>query len=164
MDFITTLRFIHIFLAIFWVGTTFFLTLFLEPTIERAGQAGGQVMQTLITSTRFSPTIALSGWGTILAGLLLFWRLHGFDVAEMFGPHLPLTLGATAGILSGFVGTFMQGRSAGKLKMLAQEMAAQGGPPTPEQMATVHRLQATVSKGSRISAVLMVIAVIGMVV
>ena len=163
MALITALRFTHIFLAIFWVGTTFFLTLFLEPALQRAGQAGGQVMQKLITTTRFPLVIALSGWLTILAGLLMYWQMYGFDVATMFGAKLPLTLGASAGILSGIVGTLMQGRSVGKLKALAGEIAAQGGPPTPEQTATMQQLQAVVRKGGRITAILMVIAVIGMI-
>ena len=164
MDLITALRFIHIFLAIFWVGTTFFLTLFLDPALQRAGQAGGQVMQNLITTTRFPLVIALSGWLTILAGLLMYWQMYGFDVAVMFGTRLPLTLGASAGILSGIVGTLMQGRSVGKLKALTGEIAAHGGPPTPEQTATIQQLRATVRQGGRITAILMVIAILGMVV
>ncbi len=162
--FITVLRLMHILLAIFWVGTTLFMTLFLEPAIQRAGEAGGQVMQRLITSTRFPLVIALSGWLTILIGLVMYWQLYGFSTTVMFGPKLALTLGAFAGLLSGIVGTTMQGRSVAQIKAILAQIAAQGSPPTSGQLAAMQKLQETVRMGGRITAFLMMLAVIGMVV
>ena len=49
------LRFVHIFSAIFWVGTTLFLVLFLEPTVRSLGPDGGKFMQRLLGGTRFQP-------------------------------------------------------------------------------------------------------------
>ena len=159
----TILRFIHIFSAIYWVGTTLFMVLFLEPTIRALGPDGGKFMQRLIGGTRFSLSMSLSGLLTILAGLLLFGSATGgWSTTLMFGARLPLTVGAVAGIAAGIAGGAVQDRASGQLLKLGQDIARQGGPPTPEQAAEMARLQATIRQGSYWSAVLMVVAVIGM--
>ena len=89
--------------------------------------------------------------------------MHGFDLAILFGPRLPLALGALAGILAFFTGSYFQGRSVKQLVALGATIATQNGPPTPEQMAKMQQHQARIALGTRITAVLMVLAVIGMV-
>lgn len=163
MDFVTILRFIHIVSAIFWVGTTLFMLFFLEPVMKRTGQAGSQVMHTLIATTRFPQVIALSGIVTVLVGLVLYWHIYGFDIATMFDYKLPLTLGALAGILATFTGSYFQGRSGKALVTLGAAVAGQSSPPTPEQIAQMQHHQNRIVLGTRVSAVLMVLAVIGMV-
>lgn len=161
---ISLLHLVHIFSAIFWVGTTLFMVAFLEPAIHAAGAAGGQVMQKLLSDTRFSLIIALSGLLTVLSGLLLYWQEVGFETAVMFTARLPLTLGAIAGIAAAFVGSGVQGRASGQLAEFGEQIAAQNGPPTADQQSQLAALQATIRRGSRWSAVLMVLAVIGMVI
>lgn len=162
--YLSIIRFIHIFAAIFWMGTTLFIVAFMEPTIQALGPDGSKFMQKLLGGTRFSLAIAAAAWTTVIAGMLLYWPFTGFTPAVMFGARLPLTIGAVAGILAGFVGAGMQGRASGQLTVLGKKMAAQDGPPSPEQLARVGALQATIQRGSRLSAFLMVIAVIGMVI
>lgn len=157
------LRFVHIFAAIFWVGTTLFMVLFLEPTLRKLGPEGSKFMPTMLGSTRFSLAIAGSGWLTVVAGLLMFGAYtNNWSMAVIFGSRLPLTLGAVAGIGAGVVGTMVQGRSSGKLMALGGQIAAQQGPPQPPQLAEMQRLQGLIRQGSVWSAVLMVAAVIGM--
>lgn len=158
----TLLRFIHILSAIFWVGTTLFMVFFVEPTVRALGPDGGKFMQGLMGGTRFSLAMAVSGWLTILAGLLLYGPVTGWSVNLMLGPRLPLTLGAVAGIVAGLVGTLVQGRASGRLQALGQAVVAQGTPPSPTQAAEMQRLQAAIRRGSWWSAGLMVLAVIGM--
>jgi len=156
------LRFVHIFSSIFWVGTTLFLVLFLEPTVRALGPDGGKFMQRLLGGTRFSLVIALSAWVTIIAGALLYWPLTGWSPQVMFGSRLPLALGSLAGIAAGVVGAVVTGRASGQLQGVGKQMATQAGPPAPAQLAEMQRLQAKIRQGGVISAVLMVIAVIGM--
>lgn len=162
--YILIIRFFHIFSAIFWMGTTLFTVVFLEPTIHALGPDGSKFMQKLTGGTHFSLAMAVGGWTTVIAGVLLYWPFTGFSPALMFGARLPLTIGATAGILAGFVGTGMQGRASGQLTALGKEISGQGSPPSPEQLDQVGALQATIQRGSRLSALLMVVAVIGMVI
>lgn len=159
----TILRLIHIFSAIFWMGSTLMMTFFLEPTVDSLGSEGGRFM-TKLASGRFSPVMAVAGFLTILAGLVMYASVSGgFNPAVMFSSRLPLTLGALAGIASLVVSALVQRRNAVKLKALGQEIAAQGGPPTPEQAASIEVLQNTLRRGGRITAILMILAVIGMV-
>ncbi|GAB4559765.1 MAG: hypothetical protein Kow0047_05890 [Anaerolineae bacterium] len=162
MNFITLLRLAHILSAIFWVGTTLFMLFFLEPVIKRAGQAGAQIMQMLAT-TRFPQVIGLSGIITVLAGLVMYWRMYGFYPATMLGPKLPLTLGALAGFLAAITGFAFQNRAAKALSALGAEITAQNSPPTPEQMAQMQAHQGRIALGTRIATILMIIAIIGMV-
>lgn len=160
---VSILGIVHIFSAIFWVGTTFFMVFFLNPTLQRLGPDGGKVMQTLLGSTRFSLAIAASAWLTVLAGLFMYGAsTGGWEMSIMFGSRLPLTLGAIAGIAAGLVGTLVQGRSSAKMMALGKEIAGKKGPPAPAQMAEMQRLQGLLRQGSVWSTALMVIAVIGM--
>ncbi len=76
------------------------------------------VMQMLAAETRFPQVIALSGFITVMAGLGLYGLMHGFDPAILFDPKLPLALGALAGILAFFTGSYFQGRSIKQLEAL----------------------------------------------
>ncbi|MBW7884613.1 MAG: hypothetical protein H3C34_18640 [Caldilineaceae bacterium] len=163
MEFVVYLvRLIHIFFAIFWVGTTLFMVLFLEPTIRALGPDGGKVMRQLLGGTRFTLAIAAAGWLVVLSGLVMYLPATGFNVAVMFSQRLPLTIGSIAGIAAGVIGTTIQGRASAKLQALGQQIAAQGGPPKAMQTSEMQKLQATIRQGSVWTAVLMVIAVLGM--
>ena len=104
-------------------------------------------MQRLLGGTRFSLVIALSAWITIIAGALLYWPLTGWSPQVMFGSRLPLTLGALAGIAAGVVGAAVTGRASGQLQGVGKQMATQGGPPAPAQLAEMQRLQAKIRRG-----------------
>ncbi|MDQ7030703.1 MAG: hypothetical protein Q9O62_13450 [Ardenticatenia bacterium] len=159
----TLLRLIHVLSAIFWVGSTLFITFFLEPTVQALGAEGGRFMQRL-TGGRLSPAMALAGLLTIASGLWMYASVSGgFDLGVMFAARLPLTLGALAGITSLLVGLLVQGRASRQLKALGQRLAAQGGPPTPEQAARLAALQHTLRRGGQLNVLLMILAVVGMV-
>jgi uncharacterized membrane protein len=156
------LRFVHIFSAIYWVGTTLFLVMFLEPTVRSLGPDGGKFMQRLTGGTRFSLSMTIAALLTVIAGFGLYGPVTGWTLDLMLGARLPLTLGAIAGIASAVVGGLVNGRTSGKMQALGQQIATQDGPPSPEQVAQMEQLQTTLRKGSRWTAVLMVLAVIGM--
>lgn len=159
------LRLIHFFSGIFWVGSTFFLIGFLAPTVQASGPEGGRFMQRLMNGTRFSTVIAVAGGLAMLSGLLMYWRISdGLNPGVMFNSRLGLTIGAIAGIAAGIVGGAVQGRASGRMAALGQQIAAQGGPPKPEQMTQMQALQETIRQGGVITAILMSIAVIGMAV
>ncbi len=163
ISYVTILRLIHILSAIFWVGTTLFMVGFLEPTVRASGPEGGKFMGRLIGGTRFSIVIAVAGWTTVMSGVLLYARYTNFDVLVMFQSRLLLTVGAIAGILAGIVGTTMQGRATGRIAAINRSLATGEIQPSSDVNVEVERLQKTIGRGSRISAVLMIIAVIGMV-
>ncbi len=158
------LRLIHIFAGIFWVGTTFFLEGFLQPTVRAAGAEGGQFMQRLMRQTRITQAMPLVALLTTLSGVLMFWRVSG----ELYGPWLAsgrgvvLTAGSLAGLAAFIVGLFFQSPASRRITQLAAQIAAAGGPPTPEQGAELQAMQKKLSQGSLYTTVLMVISVVGM--
>lgn len=158
----STLLVVHVLSAIFWVGTTLFMVFFLEPTVRALGPEGGKFMQRLVGGTRLSQALAGAALLTVLTGLAMYGPATGNSMAVMLGERLPLTIGALAGIFSAITGGVMNGRASARMQALGKEMAAKGGPPAPAQMAEMQQLQATLRQGSRITAVLMVIAVVGM--
>lgn len=159
---LSPLLILHVLSAFFWVGSTLFMVLFLEPTVAALGADGGKFMQKLIGGTRLSPALAAAALLTVLTGLAMYGPVTGNSMAVMLGDRLPLTVGAVAGILSAITGGAMNGRASARMQALGKEIAAKKGPPAAEQMAEMQKLQATLRQGSRITAVLMVIAVVGM--
>lgn len=159
---LSPLLILHVLAATFWVGTTLFMVLFLEPTVAALGPDGGKFMQKLIGSTRLSPALAATALLTVLTGLAMYGPVTGNSMAVMLGDRLPLTIGAIAGILSAITGGAMNGRASARMQALGKEIGAKKGPPAPEQLAEMQKLQATLRQGSRITAILMVIALVGM--
>jgi putative copper export protein len=157
------MRIIHIFAGVFWVGSTFLLIGYIEPTVAATGDSGRQFMSYLGTKTKFSPVMALAGTLSLLSGLVMYYII--FDVSTdglSSGYGLSLTVGAIAGIIALITGFVFQGRSAKKMRAVAAEMEAAGGPPTPEQMAVMKEGAERIALGTRIGAVLMTIALLGM--
>ncbi len=159
----TLLRLIHILSAIFWMGSTLFIGLILEPTVAALGQEGGRFMQKLAAGP-LNRAMSAAGLLTILSGLWMYASVSGgFDPAVMFSTRLPLTLGALAGIASLLVGLLIQEPASKKLGALGRQIASQGGPPTPEQAAQIAALQSALSRGGKLETMLMLLAVLGMV-
>lgn len=156
------LRLTHVLSAIFWMGSTLFIGLILEPTVAALGEEGDRLMQKL-TAGPLSRAMSVTGTLTILSGLWMYTAYSGgFNPAVMFSSRLPLTLGALAGLASLLVGVLVQSRAANALKVLGEEIATQGGPPTPEHAARMAALQNTLRRGGRLNVLLMTLAVIGM--
>jgi putative copper export protein len=121
------MRIIHIFAGVFWVGSTFLVLGFIEPTVAATGESGRQFMSYLGMKTRFSPVMALAGTLSLLSGLVMYYII--FDVSTnglSSGYGLSLTIGAIAGIIALIAGFDFQSRSAIEMKAVAAEMEAAG--------------------------------------
>ena len=143
-----TMRAVHVLSGIFWVGTTFFMLLFLEPAIRAAGKAGSAVMGRLST-TKFPIVYVIDS--------------NVFQISWIVSPPgIVLTVGALAGILAALEGIFVQSPATARMVALQKEIQAAGGPPSPAQVDEMQLLTGKIARASRLSAVLMVIAVLGM--
>ena len=156
------LRSVHILSAIFWMGSTLFIGLVLMPGVISMGRQGQQVMMRL--TRRIHPAMTTAGLLTVLSGLTMYYFVSGgFQMEVMLGPRLPLTLGALAGLGAIAVGLGVLGRASTRMAVLGEDIAAQGGTPTPQQAAQMASLQATLRRGSALETLLMLLAVLGMV-
>jgi uncharacterized membrane protein len=165
MDFVLLiLRLIHVFGAVFWAGGSFFMISFIEPSVIKTGAEGQKFMQHLGMKTGLSASMGGAGFLTMLSGLILYYRLFNNDFGAVMnsGYGIFLSFGALFGILAWIAGIYYQGRSNMRMKALSAEMAAAGGPPTPEQLAEMGALAKKLSLGGRISAILLTLALIGM--
>lgn len=158
-----SMRLIHIFSGVFWVGASMFILGFVQPTVIATGVEGQKFMQHLSFRTRFASAMAGVAVLTWLSGLVMYWQISGFREGFLAsGYGLTLTLGAVAGFIALLTGYFIQNRTIQRMKKLGAAMGAAGGPPTPEQQAEMGRLAQAVTRGGQITTVLLVLALVGM--
>ena len=97
MDFyVVVLRLLHIVFGVLWVGFACFVPFVLLPALAEAGPgAGGPLMGAI--QRRGLPKIMSAFAGiTILAGILLLWRVSGGFKPEFMGSHMGIALSTGA--------------------------------------------------------------------
>lgn len=165
MDFyLILLRWLHILAGVYWVGTTFFLAGFIEPTMRATSPESSKVMQHLIGKTRHITMMSIAAGTTVAAGVLLYWRVSSGLNNDWLtsGTGIGITVGAVAGLIAFIIGFAVMGRSSNKLGALSMAIQSQGSPPSQEQLAEIEQLQGNLRTGGQVNAVFMAIAVTGM--
>ena len=94
------LRIVHILAGVFWVGAALTVILFIQPTAKEVGPAAGPFMSHLAGSKRLVDFVLGAAGLTILAGLLMYWRVSGGLDPDWIGSTygLTITVGALCGI------------------------------------------------------------------
>jgi uncharacterized membrane protein len=157
------LRLAHIFSGTLWVGSAFFITLFLEPTVRAAGADGGHFMERLVTQTSLMKYMITSSLLTVVTGVILYALDAGFSLNWVTSTEgLIFTLGSVTGLGAYVTGQFMIAPTAQRIGALGQEMALVGGPPSGVQLSEMSNLQGRAMRFGRLEIVLMVISVLGM--
>lgn len=148
-EYMIILRLIHIVAGVYWVGAGMLFSFFLLPTV-RAGNS--KFLLDMITKTRYSISFPLSAVSTVVAGILMYWRVSdGFNADWMeLDSSIVLSIGAVAGILALGHGGAVLGPLTGKYVEAASNAA--------ETQALEEKMQ----QHSNISLALLVISVIGM--
>ena len=145
------LRLIHIAAGAFWVGSALMLALIILPEMRKAGPGS----ERSLPMSQISQAMGISSMLTTAAGLLLYWLVSGFCWVWISSPlGIGFTLGSLAGIAAFLFGMFSTGPTSGKIAALAAQMQAAGGPPQPEQLAEMGRLQAKLASSSKWSTIL----------
>lgn len=162
--YMVVLRIVHVVAGVFWVGAALVMFLFLQPAAREVGPAAGPLMTQLAQKKRL-PDIMLGAAGfTILAGLLMYWRVSdGFDpdwIGSGYG--FTITLGSIAGVVAVAIGASVVRPSMTEAGTIAREAAASGGAPSPERAARIQALQARVRSAGTAIVPLLVFAVAAM--
>jgi len=135
------LRLLHLALGMFWAGGTVLLGFWVVPSVVAAGPAGGAVMRGMVVDRKLPQVMTVSGILTILTGLRLY-QLR-FSTAWLTTTEgIVLTLAGLIAIGGLAIGLFAQRPTAARLSALGETIARAGGPPTPEQVQEMGRLQA----------------------
>jgi hypothetical protein len=153
-----SLLLLHIFFGILWAGGAIAVGFFVIPSVLEAGPGGGPVMAGILRR-RFPIVMTVSGAVVVLTGLRLYSLLvSGAWIVTTQG--IVLSLGGLAGLGAFAVGILVQKPTAEKLGALAAQVAAAGGPPTPEQAAELERLRTRLAKVAKVTSWHLIVAAV----
>jgi len=152
MYYLIVLRFVHVVASVCWAGGGFVTFLFIEPTAKSLEGFGMQFMQHMAGKRHFNTFMVINSTLTVLSGALLLWYATSGRLGSYVstGPGLGFALGSLVGIAVYFVGMFGVGMRIGKITKIGEEIQIAGGPPTPAQAATLHKLDKEVALYSKI--------------
>jgi ribose/xylose/arabinose/galactoside ABC-type transport system permease subunit len=153
-------RFIHVVAAILWVGSAFAIFAFVEPTVEAFGAEGGRFMGFMVEKRKVPQVITGLAGLTVLGGTVLYLKASsGLDADWISsGPGIGFTIGAISGIAAFVLGLVAIAPTAKRMSALGQEIQTAGGPPRPEQAATMQRLSERFKSLGKTDLVLILIA------
>lgn len=152
------LRLLHIVFGVFWAGSTFFLTLVLEPRLHKLGPAiqrpvMGGLMPVL------TPFMLVSSLVTIGAGIGLTLSLRGGSLSTFLstGWGWAILIGFVAATANFAIGFGVITPTGLRMKELAHRFA--GRTPKPEETSQLDALSQRITFLSRVNFVLVLIAV-----
>ena len=162
-SYLLILRLLHIVFGVFWAGSAIYFALFIIPALKASGPEGVKFMQQL-GKTGFPVVIMVSAMITIVAGILLIWKLSGGFQPIWFSTMYSkvLTTGGALALIAFIIGFTVNRPAADKINNISQAVAKQGSPPTSEQMQQLMSLRKRIFTGSNYIAALLIIAVIAM--
>lgn len=162
--YMVVLRVVHILAGVFWVGAALMTFFFLQPTAREIGPAAGPFMAHLAGKKRLVDWVLRAAGLTVLAGVLMYWRVSGGLDADWIGsaPGIALTIGALSGIVAFALGLTIVKPTLMATLELGREVAAGGGTPSPEQAARLEALQRRGKDVGQIIVPLLIVAVAAM--
>ncbi len=157
-----SLRLLHIVSAFAWIGLGATSTLYIAPTAIASGESGLRFLKFLLTRTSFGSAFGIAAGLTTLAGLALYAFAEPWTRFSSTG-NIVLGIGAVAGILATLHGGAATGRATRALgDALAQHIPENTSPLSTEALLVLREHAEKLLTHSRISFVLMLIALIGM--
>lgn len=162
--YMVVLRVVHILAGVFWVGAALTTILFLQPTAREVGPAAGPFMAHLAGKKRLVDWVLRAAGLTILAGLLMYWRVtDGLEwdrITSAYG--ISLTIGALCAIAAFSLGLSVVRPTIMATLAIGREVGASGGPPTPDQAAQLQAIQHRSHAAGRVIVPLLIVAVAAM--
>jgi hypothetical protein len=158
-------RVIHVLCGVLWVGSMFFLVIFLGPALGDLGPDAGKVMAALMKRKLmvFTPVVATL---SVLSGIYLYWRVAaGFGAEYMgSGPGMPYGTGAAAAILAFIIGVAYTRPAMAKAMELSQRMATADASERQGLAAQIGAYRSRGANGGKLVVVLLLIAATAMAV
>jgi hypothetical protein len=164
--FMIIFRFFHIVAGVLWVGSAFLFVGFIGPSAAEVGPSAGPLLTVAVKKRKVAKVITALGGVTVLAGWIMW--LHdmgaygGFSnwIGSSFG--VGITIGAVLATIAAFEGSIGVGQNVERLVDIGGEIAASGGPPTPEQQQRLETVMEHVKTHGQIDLVLLLLAVTAM--
>ena len=164
MDYLTTLRLIHIVCGVFWTGSIMYLAGFIIPAVNALGPDGGKFMQQLAKTNKLPLVMTVVATLNVLAGILMLERLSGGFQAEWFkSTHaIILTTGGTLAFIAWIIGLTVNRPTVTRIAEIGKSIAASGTPPTPAQLQELQSLRKRLIAATNYMAVLLLLTVVAM--
>ena len=155
---LVVLSVLHIVAGAFWAGVVLFAVGFLDPVIQSLGPAGGAFTQKLMGETRFPQVMPAAGGLTVLTGAVMYWTVSDhFSPGWIGSAHgIAISIGAVAGLAAMVVGGVLAKRP--RMRMTAILAGLKGAAPGPEQQAELVALGADARAKTRVTALLLLLA------
>lgn len=155
---ILVLRIVHIAFGTFWVGSSFFRVLVLEPRLQALGfKVRDPVMGAI--GPVIGRTQNLAGVITIVAGVILLLRLRWghLDTVLETGWGWAMLIGFITAVTASVAGSF--GPGGWRNSMAGLRQSYEGREPTAEEAAELERLATLSRRGHQVRAMLMLISI-----
>jgi hypothetical protein len=158
------LRLVHIGAGVFWVGAFLLLARWILPATHEVGPSAGPLMSTLMQKMRLPVALTGAAVLTVLSGFALYGRNIAATDGAFARTHSGMVfgLGGLAALVALVMGVIINRPVGVRLGVIAGEIAASGGVPTPELRAEMERLQARIAGSSRVISILLMVAVTAM--
>lgn len=162
--YIVVLRLLHIVFGVLWVGFACFVPFILLPSLAEAGPgAAGPLMAAILRRGLPKVMSAFAGI-TILAGILLLWRVSNGFAPEYMGSHMGivLSIGALAALVAFAIGMTVVKPAMTKAGTLSAGLAATSESERGPLLATIGALRARGAAGGKWVAWLLILSVAAM--
>jgi uncharacterized membrane protein len=164
--FMLVFRFLHIVAGVLWVGSAFLFVAIIGPSAAEVGPSAGPLLTAAVKKRKAAKIItglgvvnALAGWGMWLKDMSVYGSLSDW-VTSRFG--LVITIGGVLATTAAFAGYFGVAVGVERLVDLGNEIAASGGPPSPEQQTKADHLTSALQRHGKIDLTLLLLAVTAM--
>ncbi len=156
-----TLRLLHIGAGILWVGSVFFMNLFVLPAIQAGGPDGAKVAAVLMQGGRIQRAIIHSALLTIVTGFVIYGRLIMITDGAWARtvPAMGYGVGAITAVIAFLIGILVNVPAAKRMQEIG---ASAGGALSADQQAEMTRLRDRMATASRFVLPLLIVAVISM--
>ena len=162
---IYVLRVLHILSGAFWYGAVIFMARFLVPSLRAAGPAAGPIMAQL-NQRKLSMGMMGAAIVNLVSGIWLMSIVSGGSPGVWMRSGMGRTfgLGGALAILAMLTGMLVNAPATKRMGAIGATVAKRGGPPTPEELAELERLQRRNGIAAGLVATLLTLAVAAMAV
>lgn len=154
------LRLIHILGAFVWIGVSFTQVFLISPALAKSGESGLRFAKAMNAQPISRPLFPVAAGVTVLAGILLYLVGNSASHFSQTG-NIVLGIGAVAGLAAAGHGGAVTGRLAGELGRLVNQYVTDQGF-NPEGLPAIRAIATKLAMHTRISFVLMLVALIFM--
>lgn len=153
------LRLIHVLSGVFWAGATIVFASHITPSVKATGEAGQKFMGYLSGKAKISNALGIAGTLALLSGLTMY-VMQGWENRLDTASGIGLTIGVILGAGAYFHGLFVQRKAILGMQSLGMQIAASGGPPSPDQAAAMGKLAGKVERNGVILAYVLALTVV----